>query len=76
METAKIFNNGGSQAVRLPKNFRFNGDDVFVQKVGDTVMLFPKEQAWQTFLNGLDSFTPDIFEQGRAAEVPTNREQL
>ena len=39
METAKLFENGRSQAVRLPKKFRFTGEEVFVRKVGHVVML-------------------------------------
>lgn len=49
METAKLFENGRSQAVRLPKKFRFSGDEVFVQRLGSVVMLTPKEEAWNTF---------------------------
>ena len=65
METAKIFDYGGSQAVRLPKKFRFSSDEVVIQQLGDAVILVPKESVWQTFLEGLDSFTPDIFAEGR-----------
>ena len=43
MQTAKLFNNGGSQAVRLPKEFRFSGDDVYIKKYQGIVMLLPKE---------------------------------
>ena len=42
MKTAKLFNTGGSQAVRLPKEFRFEGDEVFVEREGDAVILKPK----------------------------------
>ena len=61
METAKIFENGRSQAVRLPKKFRFNTDEVIVQQLGDAVILVPKESLWQTFMAGLDGFTSDVF---------------
>ena len=44
MMTAKLFENGRSQAVRLPKECRFSGDEVAVNKVGDIVILTPK--AW------------------------------
>lgn len=60
METAKIFENGRSQAVRLPKKFRFNTDEVIVQQLGDAVILVPMESMWQTFMDGLNSFTDDI----------------
>ena len=41
MMTAKLFENGRSQAVRLPKEFRFNGNEVSINKVGDAVILLP-----------------------------------
>ena len=76
METAKLFVNGQSQAVRLPKEYRFSGNEVYIQKVGNAVMLFPKERAWETFLNGLNSFTDDFFVDGRNQGVQAPRETL
>lgn len=60
METAKIFPNGGSQAVRLPKTCRFNDDEVFVNRIGNIVILLPKEERWQSMLKSLDMFTEDF----------------
>ena len=65
MDTAKIFETGRSQAIRLPKKFRFTGDEVFIQKLGDVVMLIPKEKLWDTFLNGLNGFSDDFMNDGR-----------
>lgn len=76
METAKIFENGRSQAVRLPKKFRFNADEVIVQQLGDAVILVPKESLWEAFMAGLDGFTGDIFEDGRDQGVQKERESL
>lgn len=76
METAKIFENGRSQAVRLPKKFRFTSEEVFIQRLGDAVMLIPKKASWQTFLNGLHGFSDDFFENGRELETPTERDAL
>lgn len=76
METAKIFENGKSQAVRLPKKFRLSGDEVYVQKVGQAVVLMPKESAWEIFMDGINSFTEDFFADGRNTEVSTTRESL
>jgi antitoxin VapB len=42
MTTAKLFKHGGSQAVRLPKAFRFEGSEVIVERVGNAVVLRPK----------------------------------
>jgi len=45
MTTAKLFKHGGSQAVRLPKAFRFEGSEVTIEKQGDTVILKPKRRS-------------------------------
>jgi len=50
MKTAKLFMNGKSQAVRLPKEYRFNGDEVGIRKVGEVVVLFPKDAVWDAYL--------------------------
>ena len=79
MKTAKIFVNGSSQAVRLPMEYRFLGDEVYIQKIGESVMLFPKERAWETFLEGINGFTDDYFDAINAArsdEIPSVRETL
>ena len=46
MMTAKLFENGRSQAVRLPKEYRFSGEEVAINKVGDIVFLMPKDNKW------------------------------
>ena len=76
MQTAKLFVNGRSQAVRLPKEYNFSGTDVFIQKVGDSVILFPKDRAWETFLNGLNGFTDDFLLNGREQPAMQEREGL
>jgi len=65
MQTAKLFQNGRSQAVRLPKEFQFQRDDVFIQKHGDAVLLIPHEKAWEVFLEGLNEFSDDFMNSGR-----------
>ena len=68
METAKVFESGGSQAVRIPGRFRFSGDEVLIRRIGNALLLTPKEKAWETFLEGLNSFTDDFFQDGREQE--------
>lgn len=60
MRTAKLFMNGQSQAVRLPKEFRLAGDEAFVKKVGDTVVLIPKKNAWDSLIRSLGMFSDDF----------------
>lgn len=78
MLTAKLFVNGSSQAVRLPKEYRFTGTEVYAQRIGDTVMLIPKEKVLETFLEGINGFTDDYIEimEKRIDEVPIERESL
>lgn len=76
MEVAKIFETGRSQAVRLPKKFRFNDSEVLIQRLGDMVLLAPKEAAWNVFLEGLNGFTDDFYEGGREQTVQQERESL
>ena len=47
MDTAKLFKNGQSQAVRLPKAYRFEGKQVYIKRVGNAVMLIPYDDPWK-----------------------------
>ncbi|WP_274584068.1 type II toxin-antitoxin system VapB family antitoxin [Neisseria leonii] len=58
MQTAKIFITGRSQAVRLPKDFRFDGDEVFIKHFYGGVLLLPKDGGWKGFFQALDEFEP------------------
>lgn len=60
MKTAKLFKNGQSQAVRLPKEFRMAGDEVYIKKEGEVIMLFPKEKSWDTLFDSLKHFAKDF----------------
>ena len=75
MQTAKIFVNGRSQAIRLPKEFRFSGDDVFIKKIGKIVVLFSKNDPWAPLINSLDQFTDDFMET-RDQPTQGSREKL
>jgi antitoxin VapB len=76
MQTARLFINGRSQAVRLPKEYRFKGDDVYIQKIGDAVILFPVDKEWETFLYGLHNFSDDYFSEGRDQGINQEREDI
>ena len=76
VKTAKLFANGQSQAVRLPKEYRFEGEEIYVKKIGNTVMLFPKNSTWETFLNGLNNFSNDFMSNGRESTIEQERELL
>ncbi|WP_038249417.1 type II toxin-antitoxin system antitoxin VapB [Ghiorsea bivora] len=74
MNTAKIFQNGRSQAVRLPKEFRFEGDEVFVHKVGNAVVLLPIQHSWDTLFESLNQFSEDFMSDGRQQPLPQQRD--
>lgn len=76
MEIAKVFENGRSQAVRIPQKYRFNVDEVVIRKLGDAVLLVPKDKVWETFMNGLNGFSDDFFAEGRVDLPPQERENL
>lgn len=74
MNTAKIFKSGNSQAVRLPKEFQFKGDEVYIKKVGRGVILIPKDDPWEIFEQSLSEFTEDYLEGERAQPPVETRE--
>jgi antitoxin VapB len=63
MRTARLFSNGRSQAVRLPKEFRFRGKDVYVKKFDNIVMLFPMNDPWVPMIDSLDKFSDDFLSE-------------
>lgn len=62
--TAKVFKNNGSQAVRLPKEFQFDTQEVFIRREGDDVILSPRPRDWQDYLAtgpvASDEFMEDV----------------
>ena len=60
---AKLFKNGQSQAVRLPKEFRFEGKAVSIKKIGDSVLLSPLRETWDSFFEAAGDFSPDFMAQ-------------
>jgi antitoxin VapB len=63
MDTAKLFQNGKSQAVRLPKEYRFRGTKVYVKKMGNAVVLIPEQDSWDTLIESLALFSDDFMEE-------------
>ena len=69
MEIAKIFQSGNSQAVRLPKEFRFPGNEVGIKKIGKIAILYPIDAKWDIFMTGLNSFSDDFMSCGRPQQM-------
>lgn len=60
VKTAKIFENGKTQAVQLPDEFRFKGKEVYVRCVSGAVVLLPKAKSWEPLVGSLAKFPPDF----------------
>lgn len=74
METAKLFQNGKSQAVRLPKKYRFEGNKVMIKKMGKVVILSPYNHPWETWVENLERFSADFMETRQQPEQQTRQE--
>ena len=59
MKTAQIFQDGQNQAVRLPEDFHLPGQQVYIKKVGNVIVLLPTEDPWRIFFDSLNQFTDD-----------------
>ena len=75
MDTARLFQSGRSQAVRLPKAYRFSGTEVIVKHFGNGVLLLPIEDPWQTLEAGLAAFEPG-FQLNRVQPEQQQRQEL
>lgn len=60
METARLLMNGDTQAVILPKEFQFQGSEVYIKKVGSLIVLISKENPWQALIDSLSLFSDDF----------------
>jgi antitoxin VapB len=65
MQTAKIFQSGNSQAVRLPKEFRFDSDEVGIKRVGTVVVLYDPNDRYHRLTSAMEQFTGDFMADGR-----------
>ena len=65
MKTAKVFKSGNSQAVRIPKEFHLDDDEVEIRRRGNTLVLEPRKRSWSALLESLDKFSDDFMAEGR-----------
>lgn len=75
-KVAKLFKNGRSQAVRLPKEFRFEGEQVFIKRVGEMVVLIPFEHPWQSLFDSVEAFSDDFLDERNQPEDQQERPQI
>ncbi len=76
MKTAKIFRSGNSQAVRIPKEFQMEGEEVEIQKKGNSLVLRPKKKSWTSLVESLEKFTEDFMANGRRQPRLQKRSKL
>ncbi|KUG24524.1 vapb protein (antitoxin to vapc) [hydrocarbon metagenome] len=74
MNTAKIFTNGRSQAIRLPKEYRFQGNEVYINKIDDIVVIMPKNKKMASLMNTIDKFTDDFMEERNQPPVQSRED--
>jgi antitoxin VapB len=65
MKTVKVFKSGNSQAVRIPKEYLIKEEELIINKVGNTIILFPRDDPWDLFKKSLQDFSEDFFSGGR-----------
>ena len=65
MKTAKVFKSGNRQAVRIPKEFQLEDDEVEIRRKGDALILRPKKRSWTALFESLEKFTKDFMAEGR-----------
>lgn len=76
MKSAKVFQNGQSQAIRLPKEFRFppGQKEVLVKKVGNALLIISQDKMWEDWLACFDHFPEDFLSEGRQQPFETERD--
>ncbi len=76
MDTAKVFMSGRSQAVRLPKGYRFDAEEVCIKRIGEGVLLFPKDKAWDLMSGAIGQVTDDFMEDRSQPDRMEERDGL
>jgi antitoxin VapB len=64
MHVAKVFQNGRSQAIRLPKEFRVETDEVYLKKTPEGFLVISRDP-WEVFFEGVDELSDDFMVRGR-----------
>lgn len=75
MQTAKVFKNGRSQAIRLPKEFRVDADEVYLKKMPEGFLVITRDP-WELFFEGARELSDDFFVSGRAQPPAEKRKPL
>ena len=76
MSMTRAFMSGQGQAVRIPKEYSLPDEDLFVNRVGNTIMLTPVSKLRETFFQSLGMFTDDFMKGGRPPQTASERDEL
>ena len=76
MKTVKVFKSGNSQAIRIPKEYAIDDTELFIQKVGNSIILTSKNDIWSSFRNSINEFSDDLFSEGREQPEMQERESF
>ena len=74
MVCTKVFISGNSQAVRIPKEFHIDFSQLFIKKIGSSIILTPKESNWENLERSLSEFSDDFMIEGRTQPAMQERE--
>jgi antitoxin VapB len=75
MDTAKVFDSGNSQAIRIPKKFKLKGKEAYITKIGDAIVILPMKQKWNSLIDSIDKFSDD-FLMDRSQPTLEKREKI
>jgi antitoxin VapB len=76
MQTVNLIRDGSNQSIVLPNAYQFEGESVFIQKVGHTVLLLPIAERFEVFLRGIQRFSDDFMEEGRLQSDNQERDDI
>ena len=76
MQTVKVFRSGNSQAIRIPKEYAITDTELYIHKVGNSIILTSKDDIWSSFRNSVNNFSEDLFSEGREQPKLQERENL
>jgi antitoxin VapB len=74
METAKVFDSGNSQAIRIPKKYKLKGKEAYITKIGDAIVILPMKQKWNSLIGSLDKFSSDFLTERVQPDLESREE--
>jgi antitoxin VapB len=76
MQTTKVFKSGNSQAIRIPKEYQVDEEELFINKIGSTLILYPKNDPWELFKKQHKEISGDYFAGGRNQPAIQKRDKM